>query len=506
MGGPALVLLDRWRLHDAATHGVLDSKTVEWAISTMEACGIADGFPVIILDGALFEPAWRWQRSAPQALAPSTRLRYMRDVRRLLEHFSDRAIAFEDLTGTDLRGYEQRRRLETTEATWSTEEAALMSLFRFCAEGDGSGWRLFGHNPWPTWRTARGERSALRRAPDTLTPMPRFLDDEELRFFLLAGIQGVHPDTGAPLEEAWPVPPPLVPERDLALASLMVSTGARMSEARLVLVDEIPTDPGRHGWPSVWLRLGGERAKTRGGEVPFDPEVGRLIGRWLRSPARSAMVDSAQGRLSDLRRSGRLFVVEHTAKDGKGEVTWQGQWLGRRRRFTTTTIPRQAAQHAVRVDSHGRIEPLTLWQGWRSGGAPISPDTVEEIFKDASRRAAAHPDCPFSDYLRPTVTTDKDGRLRARGGVSAHMLRHSAAVRWMVELDQELRRRRDGRGQRRPGLPPGSFNSLLMVQAWLRHRRYSTTARYQTCYLSRRWIERALGESLRTALQATGRP
>jgi hypothetical protein len=71
----------------------------------------------------------------------------------------------------------------------------------------------------------------------------------------------------------------------------------------------------------------------------------------------------------------------------------------------------------------------------------------------------------------------------------------------MVEREQELRRRDVHRGARTPGLPPGRFNSLLMVQTWLRHRRYRTTERYQTCYLSRHWIERELGQSLRLALQ-----
>lgn len=367
-------------------------------------------------------------------------------------------------------------------------------------DGDRTGWRVFDRNPWPMWRTARGERSALRRPPDTLPPMPRFLDDDELRHFLLAGIQGVAPGTGAALGDEWLVASPLLPDRDLVFASLIVATGARMTEARRVLVDEIPTDPARRPWPSVWMRLGGERAKTRGGEVPFDPEVGRLIGQWYRSEARVDMIDRAQPHLDELRRSGRLFVVDDAVKAANGEITWRGKWLGLGRRFTTTTLSRQAAHHAVRIID-GRIEPLTLWQDWRSGGLPVSPDAFEGIFREASHRAAADPACPFAEHLKPIVTIDGQGRGRTRGGVTAHLLRHNAAVRWMVELEQERRRRDGGQGSRARGLPPGSFNSLLMVQTWLRHRCYSTTVRYQTCYLSRRWVERALGESLRLALK-----
>jgi hypothetical protein len=277
-----------------------------------------------------------------------------------------------------------------------------------------------------------------------------------------------------------------------------------MTEARLVPVDEVPTDPGRRWWPSVWMRLGGGRAKTRGGEVPFDPEVARLIGRRYRSDARAAIVERAQPRLEQVRRDGRLFVVDDTAKDARGEVTWRGGWLGRRRRFTTTTLSRKAAYHAVRI-VEGRIEPLTLWQGWRSGGLAVSSDAFEEVLREAALGAAAHPACPFAEHLKPVVTIDAHGRRHTRGGITAHILRHSAAVCWMVELEQELARRETSAGARVPGLPPGRFNSLLMVQAWLRHRRYTTTQRYQTCYLCRRWVERQLGESLRLALEP-GRP
>lgn len=497
---PGLVFLDRGRVSAAGAAGYLDRETVRWTEAAMDSCGLPDGLPVITFDRAIFEPAWRWQRAVPQSQAAGTRMRYMRDVRRLIEHLVESGIRFEDVTGTDLRAFAQQRKGETSAATWATEEAALMSFFGFCTDGDDTGWRVFDRNPWPMWRTAKGSRSALRRSPDTVPALPRFLDDDELHHFLLAGIQGIDPGTGLALGDDWAPSVPLVPDRDLAFAGLILATGARMTEARLVLVDEIPTDPGRRPWPSVWMRLGGERAKTRGGEVPFDPEVGRLIGRWYRSDVRAEMVERAQPHLQQLRREGRLFVIDDTVKDARGEVTWRGRWLGQRRRFTTTTLTREAAYHAARIVK-GRIEPLTLWQGWRSGGLAVSPDAFEDVFREAALRASAHPDCPFADHLKPVVTIDAHGRQRTRGGITAHMLRHSAAVRWMVELDQELARRDSSRGARTPGLAPGKFNSLLMVQAWLRHRRYGTTERYQTCYLSRRWVERALGESLRLALK-----
>ena len=228
----------------------------------------------------------------------------MRDVCRFLNHLHDEGVGFDAVAGVDVRAYAEQRRHEVAAATWAPEEAALMSLFRFCTDGDESGWRLFDRNPWPLWRTARGERSAVRRPADTVPNLPKFLDDDELAHFLSVGVRGVDPCTGMPLPGSWPVAEPLVPERDAAFVSLLLATGARMSEGRLVLIDEIPTDPGRRPWPSIWMRLGGERAKTKGGEAPFHEDVGRIIGAWYRSNARADMVDRAQQNLARLRAAG----------------------------------------------------------------------------------------------------------------------------------------------------------------------------------------------------------
>jgi hypothetical protein len=114
---PALVFLDRGRLRAAGAAGHLDGDTVCWAEAAMDSCGIPDGLPVVTLDGAIFEPAWRWQRSAPQAQAAGTRERYVRDVRRLIEHLAERGIEFQNVTTTDLRAFAQRRKAETASST-----------------------------------------------------------------------------------------------------------------------------------------------------------------------------------------------------------------------------------------------------------------------------------------------------------------------------------------------------------------------------------------------------
>lgn len=73
--------------------------------------------------------------------------------------------------------------------------------------------------------------------------------------FLRVGVQGLDPYEDVPLPDDWPVPAPLLPTRDVALAGLMVAAGTRVSEARLVLIDEVPAETTKRPWPSLWMRF-----------------------------------------------------------------------------------------------------------------------------------------------------------------------------------------------------------------------------------------------------------
>ena len=258
MAPAGLVFLDRSRLRAAQLSGHLDASTAGWAEGVMDSTGIPDGLPVITCGETVFEPAWRWQRSAPQAQAAATRTRYMLTFAAWWHFWRPGGFCSRGPRARTCELSRQERRSATSAATWAVEETALMSFFRFCSGEGQDGWRVFDRNPWPLWRTARSDRSALRRPADTLPATPRFLDDDELRHFLLAGIQGRDPTSGELLADDWPVGTPLVPERDLAFATFVLATGARMTEARLVLIDEILTDVAWHPWPSVWMQSVGK--------------------------------------------------------------------------------------------------------------------------------------------------------------------------------------------------------------------------------------------------------
>ena len=109
-------------------------------------------------------------------------------------------MLFERTTGTDLRAFAEERRSATSAATWAVEEAALMSFFRFCSGEGPDGWRVFDRNPWPLWRTARSDRSALRRPADTLPATPRFWVEyaQALTMAALASADGTLPGVVLP--------------------------------------------------------------------------------------------------------------------------------------------------------------------------------------------------------------------------------------------------------------------------------------------------------------------
>jgi hypothetical protein len=82
------------------------------------------------------------------------------------------------------------------------------------------------------------------------------------------------------------------------------------------------------------------------------------------------------------------------------------------------------------------------------------------------------------------------------------MLRHTAAVNWLVDLTLENRRReRELRGAsvRHYNLPSsGCFEPMHYVRTWLRHVNESTTRLYQTWVRRHDWPpERALGAGAR---------
>ena len=482
-----LVAHSRLALREAHAAGLLDDGAYAEAVVLMDELGVVDGAPIVVDGDGWVAVVQGWLDRMPRRYAASTRRRYAQHALRLFEHLRDQGLTFADVDAELLEGWAQRRQRGRSGSSWTQEEHALMGLFDWLASPDNPD-RLFEVSPWPLWRAGTRVTSRLAARPPSLSRRVRMLDDVEWCWFRNVGLaaRAAGPDTL----------PPRHPERDVVFGDLLVTTGLRLNEARLLLIDEIPQPDARQRrqpWPNTMLFAGGARAKTRGGWVPFVPEVGDRIWDWWESPARQAIVEAAQPTLRRRRDAGLLFVVEETVAD-RGRLTFSGRWLGAEVCWTADMLPAEPAAAAVRLQD-ARVVPLTIWQTDANGGQPMSGSAWRQLFAEATVRVADTGGHPLGDdVLR--WRRQPDGSSRPVGGISPHMLRHTAAVNWLVDLTLESRRRAGGRQPvRHHNLPSaGPFDPMFYVRTWLRHVTVDTTLQYQTWVHRQDWPEhRQLG-------------
>jgi hypothetical protein len=489
--GIRLVGHSRLRLRQALADGLIDQETYAEAAALMDSLGVPDGAQV-----AFDEEDWQrdlqgWLDAMPLRYSAATRRKYGRYAVRFIEHLGEAGLSLEDVTEDHIRAWAHQRQRGRAPITWEKEEQALMSLLGWLASPRNPR-RLYDSSPWPVWQSGNRTTSAVSRPSSTLSPRVRMLDATEWAWFRNVGLGGRH---GAASTHRS-VMPPRYPQRDLALGDLLVTAGARISEARCLLIDEVPQPTASQRarpWPNTMLFLGGARAKTRGGFTPFLPEVGDRLWAWWESALRQAIVDSAQQTLKRRLRDGTLFVVEEVSAD-RGMHSFAGTWLGADARWTADLLPADAAEAAVRRDG-SRLLPLTLWQTDANGGQPMSGTALRDVFSEATARAAASTGHPLRDDLLRWRRAS-DGSRTVTGGVTPHMARHTAAVNWLVDLTLEARRRHGrGRTVRHVNLPSsGVFDPMYYVQVWLRHVDPQTSQQYQTWVNRQDWPEaRSLG-------------
>ena len=481
----------RLALRRAWVSGALDEMTYGEAVALMDELGVQDG-AVEVLDGDEWVvDVQGWLDRMPVRYSEATRHRFASHAVRFYESVRLEGRTLAEVDEDLLRGWATRRQRGRAAATWAQEELALTSLFEWLASADNPR-RRFERSPWPVWRSGSRVTSQLAARRSTLARRVRMLDSVEWAWFRNVGLAGggAGPGTLAPR----------YPQRDTVLGDLLVTTGMRVNEARCLLIEEVPQPSAAQRlrpWPDTMLFAGGARAKTRGGLVPFLPEVGDRLWAWWESSVRQEIVEAAQETLRRQLRGGLLFVVEQVSAD-REMLTFAGRWLGREVSWTADTLPAAPGAAAVRV-SGSRVEPLTLWQTDANGGGPMSDTALRQVFAEATARVAAMPGHPFGpDMLR--WRRQPDGSRRVTGGVHPHMARHTAAVNWLVELTAEVQRRgRGGAVVAHPFLPSaGPFDPLFYVRRWLRHVDTETTLQYQTWVHRHDWpADRALGAGVR---------
>lgn len=484
-----LVAHSRLALRKAWATGALCDATYREALALMVELGVRDGAQIAYDGDDWISDIQGWLDRMPRRHAEATRRRYARHAVRLYEHLTAEGKTFADVDEALLIGWAENRQRGRGDSTWAQEERALVSLFEWLASPDNPE-RRYERSPWPLWYSGTHGTSRVRKGPQSLSPQVRMLDDVEWTWFRNVGLAGRDAGPDAFL--------PRFAERDTALGDLLVTTGIRLNEARCLLIDEVPQPSAaqrRRPWPNTMLFAGGARAKTRGGLVPFLPEVGDRLWDWWESPVRQAIVDAAQPTLRQRSRAGLLFVVDRDGiTSAGGKLAFSGQWLGEWRTWTADTLPKEAAERAVYLNG-SRVEPLTLWQTDANGGGPMSGTALRQVFAEATVRVAATAGQPFgSDVLH--WRRQRDGSRRVTGGVTPHMLRHTAAVNWLVELNREVQRRaRGGELVLHHHLPSGGlFDPMHYVRTWLRHVGMRTTWQYQTWAHREQWADgHALG-------------
>lgn len=495
---PRLRFHSRRKLREAWSRGLLDADVMNEAVVFMDELGVADGSAAVLEGEAWVDELQGWLDRMPSRYAGDSVRKMAQHAVRFYRWLVSKELAWVDVTEDLLAEYAEFRDAARRPGSWPQEECYLMALFDWLSDPQNLQ-RVYERSPWPMWKTGTRRRSRLRPGPPTLSSKVRMLDNEEWKWFRHVGVAGRAPGAERPLGSALP---PRFPARDLALVDLMVTSGLRLSDVRLLLIDEIPQPPERQRerpWPNTMLFVGASRAKTRGGWVPFLPEVGDAIWSWWESPMRRAIVEAAQPNLRRQLRAGLLFVVDEV-RDDRGLMTFSGEYLGRGVSYSANTLPREAAAAAVRL-SGKRVEPLTIWQTDANGCAPLSDTSIRQgIFDEATLRVVSCEGHPFGPDLQRRQRRD-DGDWAVLGGVQPHMLRHTAAVNWYVDLMLEVKRRlRDPDVvEAHSHLPSaGPFDPMFYVRKWLRHVDASTTMAYQTWVHRNDWPSgRGLGDGVR---------
>lgn len=351
-------------------------------------------------------------------------------LRRLLEFVRaerDPSADLVDVTREDLFDFSDRRQMTLRASSWNGELSIIGNAFRYALE---VGW--IARDPIARWGATR---RVTIKAKETHVRRIRFLQEEQARFFLEAGLRA----DGAATEART-----AYPERDYAFGLTLVSTGLRRNEAALLLNAEIPRTVEPNGVHTFW-RVG---KNSRSREIWIADSLALAVDHY-RLIEREYLVQRAQRQLRKARREGRIPIVE--VIDGLRELRFRVNGFSMRAEQMSDDLRR----HAVRVRPDGILDPLALFV--MQGGHGPSPNRFNETFNDASERVA---------LLGP-----RHDAPPAHLSVTPHVLRHTFAVRMLAAL---MRHGRETAGDPNIHLT----QPLLVVQELLGHARRDTTELY----------------------------
>ncbi len=260
-----------------------------------------------------------------RGLTGNTIAAYRRDLARYAAHLANADVAFEQVREQDVTGYLRSLREgdpPLSAASAARAMSAVRGLHRFAArEG------LVGADP-----------SRDVRPPSTARRLPRALGVDEVRRLLDSAGTGDHP----------------LSLRDVALLEFLYGTGARVSEAVGLAVDDLDLDER-----TVLLRGKGGRSRV----VP--------VGGFARDAVSAYLVRARPALLARHRGPGGPHTLFRNARGGP--LTRQGAWLILRAAAGRAGLPGDLSPHALR---HSYATHLL------DGGADVR--VVQELLGHAS--------------------------------------------------------------------------------------------------------------------------
>ena len=475
---PVIYRIDRRRLRKAGDGELVPGgPTAETLIGLFDREGLPDKYPFIMgasasVDGADHVNKYLLNafRDRAYKLRPLSAF-HATVLRRFLEFLWERAgrpVEMTTATTNDLVAYKEKKLQVLQSSSWDTEIGCLGSFFSW-AQKSG----LMATDPIPRWGT-RGRNTLVERVADYTTP--KFLQDNELHFFLSVGLRGDNVFANRPVKFLAGVPPkPAGPIRGFTFAHVQATTGLRREEAARLLDVEVPTLSQENGYRPKFFGSDtyqficyGKGGKPRAVHMLADTAAEIDV---YRDGERKIAIDAAQSSLKKRIGVDLLIVDEIRVRSGKAQVYLGDVWRA------VDRLSSDERARLVSITEHGRIEPLGLFV--TRSGLPPALNAVNEWFANANERLAAC-DHPY----RPSIH------------VSTHTMRHSFAVQTLAALMQQP--------PRLPGNPYALvMNPVFTIQLLLGHSDLKTTYRYLMAAEHYGAVPEALQRRARSIREAT---
>jgi site-specific recombinase XerD len=267
-----------------ADQNILEEQSLK---NLFKKSGYANGIPFLLNEDEPVREANSWLKSLPSrgASSPLTWQAYAQDISEWIDFLDLRGQAPLEATKEDISAFHAKRRLGENEqplspASWNRKVAAIDNFYQWALDED-----LIENLPF-SYRYARlgssdgrqvGIKKNLAKEKEgRASAKLKWLEEDQLRFFMEVGISGLLPDGSEDPEFRG-----RNVSRNRAFAELLASTGLRSQEASHLLYTELPGLPEK---PLKFIRFELPGVVCKGGssrKILIPPKTIRLINSFV---------------------------------------------------------------------------------------------------------------------------------------------------------------------------------------------------------------------------------